>query len=622
MSSVPMKNKPTPADSKQNSTKPILFEIAWEVCNQVGGIYTVLRSKASVTAEDWGDRYCLIGPYVHEKAAVEFEELELGPVLGKTIEELRGAGMKLHYGRWLVTGNPRVVLIDVGASFSKLDEFRHAFWEDCQINFPDSDSETNECVSFGYLLVQFFETLTRQTRSQLPIIAQFHEWLAGAAIPVIKKRQIPVATIFTTHATLLGRYLCASTKDFYQRLPWINPDQEAGDRQIYHRYCIERGAAHAADVFTTVSDITAIEADHLLKRRPDKILPNGLRVEKFAALHEFQNLHRESKEKIHQFVQAHFFRSSPFDLDKTVYMFTSGRYEYHNKGIDYFIEALSRLNHHLMHAGSDVTVVAFIVTAAPTHHLNIKVLQNHSMLAELKSSCEDIAKKFEKRLFDSAARGELPSTDQLLSNDELVVLKRLLHSRSQTELPPIVTHHMVDDASDPVLTHIRHRHLFNNKHDRVKMVFHPEFISRTNPLFAMDYPEFVRGCHLGVFPSYYEPWGYTPAECAVMGIPSICTDLSGFGAFAQANIPDHNESGIYVLKRRHQDPQDSITDLADIMIKFCAQDRRQRIQMRNKVERLAQCLDWTELNPAYEEARAMALQRAFGTEAATPTRSQ
>ncbi|GJM26357.1 MAG: glycosyl transferase [Phycisphaerae bacterium] len=612
MSSIVNASRPKKSGPNSDQTKPVLFEIAWEVCNQVGGIYTVLRSKAAVTTEDWGDRYCLIGPYVEEKAAVEFEELELGPTLGKTIETLRATGMKIHYGRWLVTGNPRVLLIDVGASAHKLDEFRHSFWTDCQINYPDGDTETNDCVSFGYLLAQFFEALSKQLNNRRPIIAQFHEWLAGAAIPIIKKRELPVATIFTTHATLLGRYLCASTQNFYERLPWINPDQEAGDRQIYHRYCIERAAAHGADVFTTVSDITAIEADHLLKRRPEKVLPNGLRVEKFAAIHEFQNLHREAKEKIHHFTQAHFFRSSPFDLDKTIYMFTSGRYEYHNKGIDVFIEGLSRLNNHLMHAGSDVTVVAFIVTAAPTHHLNIKVLQNHSMLAELKSCCEDVARSFQKRLFDATARGELPPTEDLLSNDEIVILKRLLHSRSQTELPPIVTHHMVDDAADPVLAHLRHRHLFNNKHDRVKVVFHPEFINRTNPLFSMDYPEFVRGCHLGVFPSYYEPWGYTPAECAVMGIPSVCTDLSGFGAFMQAKFSDHDENGIFVLKRRHCDSESSIDQLADIMIRFCALDRRQRVQLRNRVERLAQCLDWTELNPAYEEARALAMQRAYG----------
>ncbi|HRX87744.1 MAG TPA: glycogen synthase, partial [Phycisphaerae bacterium] len=359
------------------------------------------------------------------------------------------------------------------------------------------------------------------------------------------------------------------------------------------------------------SDITALEADHLLKRRPEKILPNGLRVEKFAALHEFQNLHREYKDRIHQFVQGHFFGSYSFDLDKTLYVFTSGRYEYHNKGIDIFIEALSRLNNHLIHAGSDVTVVGFIVTSAPTQHLNVQVLQAHSMLAEIKSSCEEIAENFEHRLLAITARGEIPKMRDLLRPEEEVVLKRLIHSRAKRDLPPIVTHHMVDEANDPVLNHLRHRQLFNNAHDRVKIVFHPQFINRTNPLFRMDYPDFVRGCHLGIFPSYYEPWGYTPAECAVMGIPSVCTDLSGFGAFIQANILDAEENGIWVLKRRHVDAGDTIDQLANVLIRFTQYNRRQRIELRNRVERMSECLDWTVLHPAYEEARELALQRAY-----------
>ncbi|MCB9850554.1 MAG: glycogen synthase [Phycisphaerales bacterium] len=590
---------------------PLLFEVAWEVCRRVGGIYTVLRSKAAITQELYGDRYCLIGPYAPGSAAMEFEELEPGEILGPTIENLRAAGTQVHYGRWLVTGNPRVLLIDFYAAFPRLNEFRARYWQDCGIHYPDEDSETNDSIAFGYLVAEFFEDLCNRYGGRRQIIAHFHEWLAAAALPIVRRRELPLATVFTTHATLLGRYLCASTTDFYERLPWINPDAEAGERQIYHRYCIERAASTGSHVFTTVSDITALEADHLLKRRPEKVLPNGLRVEKFAALHEFQNMHRQSKERINQFVQGHFFGTYSFDLDKTIYLFTSGRYEYHNKGIDVFIEALSRLNHHLMHAGSETTVVAFIVTAAATRHLNVEVLQAHTMLQELRSSCDEIGNNFRHRLFEIAARGELPESEDLIKPEEMVVLKRLLHTRAKTELPPIVTHHMYDEHSDPVLNHLRHRQLFNNAHDRVKVVFHPEFINRTNPLFRMDYPEFVRGCHLGVFPSYYEPWGYTPAECAVLGIPSVCTDLSGFGAFIQANVLDHEENGIYVLKRRHVDTGAAIDQLTDVLIRFAQMTRRQRIQMRNRVERLSECLDWTELHPAYEEARELALQRAY-----------
>lgn len=590
---------------------PLLFEAAWEVCNQVGGIYTVLRSKAAVTTQIYGDRYCLIGPYAPESAAMEFEELEPGPILGPTINALRKRDIKLHYGRWLVTGNPRVVLIDFFHSFRRLNDFRHSFWSDCGINYPDGDSTVNDTVSFAYLLTDFFEEFCRRNRMQRPIILHCHEWMASAALPLMRKKDLPLATIFTTHATLLGRYMCASTRDFYERLPWIDPDVEAGERQIYHRYCIERAAAHSAHVFTTVSDITAIEADHLLKRRPDKILPNGLRVEKFAALHEFQNLHRQYKEEIHEFVLGHFFGSAPFDLNKTRYFFTAGRYEYHNKGLDIFIEALSRLNHHLIHSGSELTVVAFVVTAAPTHGMNVKVLQNHSMLGELRRTCERLGQAIEDRVFRATVGGELPDPQKLIAPEELVLLKRLIHTNQRRELPPIVTHHMMDDATDPVLQHLRHRQLFNNPQDRVKVVFHPEFISRTNPLFRMDYPEFVRGCHLGVFPSYYEPWGYTPAECAVMGVPSVCSDLSGFGAFMQANIADHQENGVFVLRRRNTDPGETIEQLADIMLRFTNLSLRDRVELRNRVERLSECLDWNRLNVYYEEAREMALKQAY-----------
>jgi glycogen synthase len=183
------------------------------------------------------------------------------------------------------------------------------------------------------------------TNQSLPapvVIAHFHEWLAGVALVLIRKRDIGVASIFTTHATLLGRYLCAGDVDFYNNLKFFDVDAEAGKRGIYHRYCVERAAAHCADVFTTVSKITAYESEWLLKRQPDGVLPNGLNVIKFQAIHEFQNLHAKTKEMIHEFVRGHFFGHYHFDLDNTLYFFTAGRYEYRNKGVDMFIESLAR----------------------------------------------------------------------------------------------------------------------------------------------------------------------------------------------------------------------------------------------------------------------------------------
>ena len=177
--------------------------------------------------------------------------------------------------------------------------------------------------------------------------------------------------------------------------------------------------------------------------------------------------------------------------------------------------------------------------------------------------------------------------------------------------PPIVTHTMERDDDDLILCHLRHRRLFNAPDDRVKVVYHPAFITATNPLFGMDYDQFVRGCHLGVFPSYYEPWGYTPAECTVLGVPSATSNLSGFGAFIASEVPDHTRRGIHLIDRRHQNPEKALDELTQVMIDFCELDRRERIQLRNRTERLSELLDWAQLGQAYDRAHDLALKWAY-----------
>lgn len=590
----------------------LLFEIAWEVARKVGGIYTVLRSKAAITVEQWGDRYCLIGPYSPDSASTEFEPLELGPILGPTIAALKRHGLRLHFGRWLVHGHPRVLLFDLGSAYHRLNDWKYDLWDTLGISSPNDDPETHDAIVFGYMVVWFLAELLRSS-SATPgrrVIAHFHEWLAAVGLPLLRKRNLPVATVFTTHATLLGRYLCASQVDFYNRLPLLQPDVESGDRRIYHRYCIERAATHAAHVFTTVSEITAYEAEHLLERRADAVLPNGLRLDNSTVLHEFQNLHAQYKERIHSFTQGHFYGHYDFDLEHTLYFFTSGRYEYHNKGVDMYIEALCRLNQRLRQENSKVTVVAFIIMPAATHNFCVEALRGHFMIEELRDTCDTIQRAMGKRIFEATARGRLPDASELITDEEQIMLKRRIFSLNRSDLPPIVTHNMLDDAGDPILNHLRHRGLFNAREDRVKVVFHPEFISSTNPLFSLDYDQFVRGCHLGVFPSYYEPWGYTPAECTVMGVPSVCSNLSGFGNFMQRHVEDPEAHGIFILDRRFVGPDESIAQLADMMYRLCLLNRRQRIQMRNRTERLSELLDWTNLGRAYDDARNLALQRA------------
>lgn len=593
------------------------FECAWEAANKVGGIYTVIRSKAYVSTEELGDQYCLLGPYKENSARTEVEEGPLtSPALNDAVAALKNKGYKVISGRWLVDGNPQIILFDVGSAAWKLDEFKGDLWNQCSLGVPHLDIEANDAIILGYMVADFIgefynSAQTYADGAPVRIVTHFHEWQAGLGLIIIRTRKLNVATVFTTHATLLGRYLCAGNTDFYNNLHKFSVDEEAGKRQIYHRYCMERAATHLCHIFTTVSDITGYEAEHLLKRKADVITPNGLNVKKFSALHEFQNLHALAKEKIHEFVRGHFYGHYDFDLEKTLYLFTAGRYEFGNKGADIFIEALARLNHILKHSHPDITVVAFLIFPAKTNNFNVESLRGHAVTKSLRETINDIQQKIGKRMYEVCLSGRLPESTELMHKEELVRLKRCIFSLQRTGMPPVTTHNVQDDWNDPVLTSVRRCNLFNSTYDRVKIVFHPEFLSSTNPLFGLDYEEFVRGCHLGVFPSYYEPWGYTPAECTVMGIPSVTTNLSGFGCFMQEHIADPKSYGIYIVDRRHIGLEDSVQQLAKFMYDFAKLNRRQRIIQRNRTERLSDMLDWRNLGVYYREARVRALKIVF-----------
>lgn len=591
------------------------FEIAWEVANKVGGIYTVIRSKAAVTTAELGDQYCLIGPYNESCVRLEVEVMEPElTVMKETVEALRSEGVKVVFGRWLIDGYPKVVLFDLGSAYWRLDGWRTDLWELAHIGIPDEDKESRDAIVFGYLTYWFLKEFMSRLPGPPPmIVTHFHEWLSGLGMLICRLKKLAVSTVFTTHATLLGRYLCAGSADFYNNLPFFEVDKEAGDRQIYHRYCIERAAVHCAHIFTTVSQVTADEAEHLLKRRPDVVLPNGLNVIKFSAMHEFQNLHAKAKEKIHDFVRGHFYGHYDFDLDKTLYFFIAGRYEFSNKGADLFIEALARLNHYLKTSNSDITVVAFLIFPTKTSSFNVDSLKGQAITKSLREAVDGIQTKVGKKIFEAALGGEIPDTKDLLDKQDTITLKRCIYAAQRPHLPPIVTHNVDGDSTDPVLNHMRRVQLFNKRDDRVKVVFHPEFLSSTNPLFKMDYEEFVRGCHLGVFPSYYEPWGYTPAECTVMGIPSVTTNLSGFGCFIAQHVADPATYGIYIIDRRYKNVEESVQQLSNYMYEFCSQTRRQRIIQRNRTERLSDLLDWQTLGQYYRMARRKALETTHPT---------
>uniref|UniRef100_A0A1A7WQQ7 Glycogen [starch] synthase n=1 Tax=Iconisemion striatum TaxID=60296 RepID=A0A1A7WQQ7_9TELE len=314
--------------------------------------------------------------------------------------------------------------------------------------------EANDSLILGSLIAWFFKELTDHLGDKPNIIGHFHEWQAGPGLILSRTRKIPMATVFTTHATLLGRYLCAGNADFYNNLDKFNVDKEAGERQIYHRYCLERAAVHCA--------------------------------------HETRHL--------------------DFNLDKTLFFFIAGRYEFSNKGADIFLESLSRLNYLLRVHKNDMTVVVFFIMPAKTNNFNVESLKGQAVRKQLWDTAHTVKEKFGKKLYDALLKGQIPDMNSILDRDDFTIMKRAIFATQRQSLPPVTTHNMLDDSTDPILSSVRRTGLFNSRNDRVKIIFHPEFLSSTSPLLPMDYEDFVRGCNLGVFPSYYEPWGYTPGS--------------------------------------------------------------------------------------------------------------
>lgn len=551
----------------------------------------------------------MVGPLVNKAIHAELDPLdENSDVFGRAAANLRKRGYDVHYAVWLITGKPRVVLLNPNVIEEKaLNVVKYLLWKNHGIGSGDTPL-INQVVAFGYLTKLFLDEVEKLSAGHM-VLAHFHEWMASLPILDLKRDGSQIRTLFTTHATQLGRHLAINSPLFYAHLPFFQREEEAKKFGVVTEEAIEYATAQACDVFTTVSDVTARECKHLLKRKPDAVLPNGLNIQRFEALHEFQNLHAIYKEKIHQFVMGHFFNAYTFDLNNTLYFFTSGRYEFKNKGFDLTLEALTHLNERLKKEESEMTVVMFFVTRREYYSIKPEVLQSRAMMEELRQTCDEIQKQVGKKLFfESTMRNDnhLPDLNEFVDEYWKLRYRRTVQSWKTNKWPLTVTHKLVEEDHDEILNFLQRRNLQNRPDDNVKVVYHPDFISSTNPLFGLDYAQFVRGCHLGIFPSYYEPWGYTPLECMASGVPSVTSDLSGFGDYLLKHFPDHEKHGMYVVERGKKTFDWSARQLAGFLYQFLVQSRRERIMQRNNVENYSASFDWEKLIVHYQHAYTLA----------------
>ncbi|RME52267.1 glycosyltransferase [Candidatus Woesearchaeota archaeon] len=583
----------------------MLVEASWEVCNKVGGIYTVLKSKAALMKKNY-QTYVCVGPYKEEHAKTDFEQRQLPTWLKGVAERLEQEGVRIFFGSWLIEGAPDTILVDASGLAGRKDAVKKALWDGFRVDSLYASWEFEEPVLWSWAVGMLVEQLWIEGKKSL--VLHVHEWLSSSAVLYLRRKGLSVPTVFTTHATMLGRSLAGGGVDLYANLSTINPEREAYARGIQDKFTMERAAARNASVFTTVSEITGLEAEHFLGRKPDVLLYNGLDVSKFPTLEDAAVKHVMCKEKVEEFLQYYFFPYYTFDLSHNLVFFIIGRYEFANKGIDLFIEALGNLNRKLAGERSKRTVTAFFWIPTVTEGIRVEVLKNKNYFRHIKNHVHWHGDTILKNIVSSlVASGKLSAKD-VLSKDFLHSLKKD-YVRFKQEGVPALSTHSVDEGKDAIIQAFRRCGLNNLKEDRVKVVFYPVYLDGNDSMISLPYYDAMAGCHLGVFPSYYEPWGYTPLEAAAMGVPSITTDLAGFGRFLLQEGVRDGLQGISVLRRMGRSWEEQVRDLTKLLEGYAKRKRPERVALKSEAKVLASKADWGTFVEAYFKAHNTALSR-------------
>ncbi len=582
-----------------------IFEVSFEVANKVGGIYRVLESKASEMVNYYGDNYFLIGPYFPEKARGEFKDEIPDKKMKDIFSALEQEGIKCHLGRWMVKGKPRAILVDFQDYLKDTDYIKGELWEKHGIDSLNSDSTFDHPVVWSYAVGKLIERLSEGRKGRG--VAHFHEWLSGAGLLYLKERKSKVKTVFTTHATSLGRTLAFNQINFYTILENLNPEEEAYKYNVHSKHQIEKATALSSDTFTTVSEITGLETKHFLEREPDVTLTNGLDLEKFLTFEEIVIKHRLQRRRLREFVASFFFPYYTFDLENTLFYFTIGRNEFKAKGIDVFIKSLGDLNRKLKRSKNSPTIVSFIWIPTGVRNIKQEIIESKEFFNDIRESLEGSFPEIEERILYNLLYEKEFTTKELISENYLFEIeKKMLRFKRKNDNPPLCTHDL-NSESDLILDSLKREGLLNREEDKVKVIYYPVYLTGHDGLSNLSYQEGLEACHLGVFPSFYEPWGYTPLEAAALGVSSVTTDLAGFGRYKDEIEKAKNGDGVYVLKRLQREDKDIVKDLTQFMHKFSKLERKERVENKIKAREIAARADWKEFGENYINAHNHAL---------------
>ena len=535
-----------------------IFETSWEVCNKVGGIHTVISTKALNVVNELGDKYILIGPDVWREDVINPEFIPDDTLFPEWRAIAASEGLRVKTGRWNIAGKPIVMLIDFTPYFGQQNEIFAGFWEEYKLDSISGQWDYVEPALFGYAAGKLIESFTGFYPEDRNIIAQFHEWMTGVGVLYLEKNAPWIATSFTTHATVLGRCIAGNNRPLYGKMESYSPQQIAREFNVEAKQSLEKISAAVSDVFTTVSEITSRECSHFLGKAVDIVTPNGFEDSFVPTAEKFPEAREYARKKLRETAEAVLGYSLQ---ENCVYIVNSGRYEYRNKGVDIFIDSLGELQ---KKDNIEKECVAFLLM--PAYH---------------KGPRQDIA-------------------DILYNNGPGNAGDRYL------------THSLHYPHTDPVLQKINENQLDNTQNSKVKIIFVPSYLNGNDGIFNIPYFDLLIGFDLSVFPSYYEPWGYTPLESLMFSIPTVTTSLSGFGLWVR-NYFKNPGNGISIIERTDDNEKEVVDEIRKFIKMFISLNDTEVTEARKKAHAVSRIAMWDSLvkhyYKAYEQALAHSSER-------------
>ena len=567
------------------TTPDYIIEVSWEVCNKVGGIYTVLSTRAKTILTKTDAQLMFIGPDLWKETVNPLFKEDKRLMAGwrkRATEE----GLNIRIGRWMIPGEPVAVLVDFTPYYNIKNDIYAEAWNLFKVDSLHAYGDYDEASMFSYAAAKVAESYFRNeivkkaktsqadnncqlsiVNCQLPkVIYQAHEWMTGLGALFLKHWIPSIATIFTTHATSIGRSIAGNMKPLYDYMEGYNGDQMADELNMQSKHSIEKQAAHRVDCFTTVSEITDRECAQLLEKKADVITVNGFEddfVPKGAAF----TAKRKEARKVMLNVASKLLGQE--FADDTIIVSTGGRYEFRNKGIDILLESLNRLAHE---PSLDRDVLAFINVPAWVKGPRMDLVERLQMKEE--------------------------------SNCQLSIANCQLEN-------PVITHELYNMDDDKALSMMRAIGLNNALESRVKVIFVPCYLNGDDGIFNLPYYDLLPGDDLAVYPSYYEPWGYTPLESVAFHVPTITTDLAGFGLWANSLKGEYSqlEDGVKVIHRTDSNWDEAANEIKNSILAFTKMDAKMVTQLRRRAADISKKALWDKFVKYYLEAYEVALSK-------------